>query len=390
VDGKTEDALACVDWSKYSPALSGKKLFLKTKRGSPFPWVLAQRPDGSCVFLEESECLVHRVLGYDSKDLTCRQFPVKFMKTPDGVYVGFSFACKSMRENSGKPVGECLEEYGRLYGEFSARDKGKRFKVMLNKSTTLEWGAYKALESCLSDILRTEGKSIKESLYACSLFLASLEKAFSGKVSLSESDVLGFAKAGGTTRFYLPIPSSPYFPSRQRVVLAFSVVNYTENTSLLGKIVNPFLYYLKFVSGKGEVNLKQVGEVKLEELGALEFDAEEEKTREFLARYFTHFFFRKSLLAPPRVSDNLKLLVIGYALIRFYSLCHALKRESSRTDCEDVSFAVGCVDRFFLLHSTQSKTLLTDRKTEFLLRTFLDDPDFEACMLDDKPFTPPA
>lgn len=58
-----------------------------------------------CGFLADDKlCRIHSELGMEAKPLTCQQFPFHVTETPDGVYVGVSFFCTSVRENSGRPL----------------------------------------------------------------------------------------------------------------------------------------------------------------------------------------------------------------------------------------------------------------------------------------------
>ncbi|MFH1789280.1 MAG: YkgJ family cysteine cluster protein [Candidatus Altiarchaeota archaeon] len=374
-----------LDWRVVDSRLSGKNFFCKALKDADFKWVLAKGADDACVFLEDGKCLIHKVAGYEAKDLTCRQYPATFMKTPSGVCVGFSFACRSIRENSGRPVSEYASEYEALWDEM--KDERKSRDISLAAGVKLSWSAYELLEDAFTRLILDTQGSLSEGICACTRIAAHLT-AKTGKAKLDVGDVE--AAASGAYGFRGKMAIDAYFPKRQRIVLGFSVIPHAEKEGKLKDALNAVTYYNRFVKGAGRVKLKNLGEVNLSGLADVEFKPEETKTKEFLVRYFTHFLFRKSLLVEPSVADNLKLMATGYALTRFYALAHAQKRGSSDTEYEDVANAVGCVDRYFLLHSTLSKTLLSNKKTEFLLRKFIDQPDYVDCMLYEKPFTLPA
>ena len=58
-----------------------------------------------CGFLlDDNRCEIHAELGIDAKPVTCQQFPFMMTKTPEGIFVGASFFCTSVRENSGRPL----------------------------------------------------------------------------------------------------------------------------------------------------------------------------------------------------------------------------------------------------------------------------------------------
>ncbi len=90
---------------------------------SPVCWSPAEnkaslcKVDDSCIMLENNTCLIHKHLGYEAKPYVCRKFPFIFSGTPDGVYVGVSFKCKSIGENSGKPLEMYLSSVEELLRE---------------------------------------------------------------------------------------------------------------------------------------------------------------------------------------------------------------------------------------------------------------------------------
>ena len=373
-----------LDWRMLAPDFSFKKFFLKASGNYDFNWVMCKKDD-SCVFLESNKCLIHKIFGYDVKDLTCRQYPATFTKTPDGVYVGFSFACASIRENLGNPAGEFAGEYRRLWSEMSGT-KADAKEIMLSQTLGLSWSAYKILEDAFTEIICEPAYSLAENIFACNNILEEL-------ASKNSKGKLGDAQVNDAVKLFesrKPLGEHPDFAKRQRIVIGFSVIPHAIKEGKIKDALNSVSYYKRFVNGGGEVKLANVGKIHLKELGEVVFTPEEEDIREYLERYFTHFLFRKSLLVPPSVLDNLKLMATGYALIRFYSSALALSRGVKETGLKEVVEALGCVDRYFLLHSTLSKTLLSDKKTEFLLRKFIDQKDYVECMLYDKSFTQPA
>jgi Fe-S-cluster containining protein len=72
-------------------------------------WVINKKnSDGlTCVFQDSQKyCRIHSELGAEQKPRVCQMFPFTLVGTPDGVYVGTSFFCTSVRENSGRPLRE--------------------------------------------------------------------------------------------------------------------------------------------------------------------------------------------------------------------------------------------------------------------------------------------
>lgn len=70
---------------------------------------LAQRPDGSCVFLtSDGLCGIHKELGFDAKPLVCRMFPLQIVPRDSVAFVTIRRACPSAAADKGRPVGEQL------------------------------------------------------------------------------------------------------------------------------------------------------------------------------------------------------------------------------------------------------------------------------------------
>jgi lysine-N-methylase len=71
---------------------------------------LAQRPDGSCVFLlPDGLCRIHKELGFEAKPLVCRMFPLQVVPRDNAAYVTLRRACPSAAADKGRPVSEQLE-----------------------------------------------------------------------------------------------------------------------------------------------------------------------------------------------------------------------------------------------------------------------------------------
>ncbi len=70
---------------------------------------LAQRDDGSCVFLlPDGLCQIHKELGFDAKPLVCRMFPLQVVPRDKVAYLTLRRACPSAAADLGRPVEEQL------------------------------------------------------------------------------------------------------------------------------------------------------------------------------------------------------------------------------------------------------------------------------------------
>src|SRR4051794_21060190 len=74
---------------------------------------LAHRPNGACVFLNESNgrCLIHEQFGADPKPLGCRLFPFQISPTfPGAATVTARYECPTVRKNHGEPHSNALPD----------------------------------------------------------------------------------------------------------------------------------------------------------------------------------------------------------------------------------------------------------------------------------------
>lgn len=96
--------------------------------------------DPTCVFLEDSLCTIHEV-----KPTTCRQYPFQFTRTPEGYFIGASFFCTAIRENSGRPMAEHSLELLELLPDAIVSEVPD--PIPLDAHSSLSWKEYRELES---------------------------------------------------------------------------------------------------------------------------------------------------------------------------------------------------------------------------------------------------
>lgn len=99
----------------------------------------------TCVFLnQEKLCDIHAELGSAAKPITCQQYPFQFTRTPDGLFIGASFFCTSIRENSGRPMMEHSLELLEILPQAICSEVPDPIPVDHERS--LSWSQYKDLE----------------------------------------------------------------------------------------------------------------------------------------------------------------------------------------------------------------------------------------------------
>jgi len=88
---------------------------------------LAQRDDGSCVFLmTDGSCRIHREFGGDAKPFVCRMLPLQIVPRANFFYVTLRRACPSAATDKGRTVGEQLEAARALVRENYRTDAAPR------------------------------------------------------------------------------------------------------------------------------------------------------------------------------------------------------------------------------------------------------------------------
>jgi lysine-N-methylase len=126
-------------------------------RGSRF---LRQRPDGSCIFLQDDGlCRIHARHGLQEKPVACRSFPLSVMPTADGPQQGLNFACGSVQLNKGAPMATHLGDLRRI-AEDAPETIGQARPVALLPGREASPLELRALAGVLDQWMGREGASI--------------------------------------------------------------------------------------------------------------------------------------------------------------------------------------------------------------------------------------
>jgi len=94
-------------WSEH-PDYRGTPIMVRN-RSSKKRFRLAQRMDGSCVFLSEKGlCRIHSELGHEAKPTICRVFPLQLVPRDGNVVLTIRRACPSSAADKGSPLKQHL------------------------------------------------------------------------------------------------------------------------------------------------------------------------------------------------------------------------------------------------------------------------------------------
>jgi lysine-N-methylase len=114
------ERIAGLAWPE-NDALRGVKLIVRHGGKQ----MLGRRPDGACLFLNESNglCRIHEQFGVANKPLGCRVFPFQIAPTFDGeASVIGRFDCPTIRKNAGADFAEAHAELRRFASQMELSD----------------------------------------------------------------------------------------------------------------------------------------------------------------------------------------------------------------------------------------------------------------------------
>lgn len=107
---------------------------------------MASAQEPTCVFLNQDKlCEIHADLGSAAKPITCQQYPFQFTRTPDGLFIGASYFCTSIRQNSGRPMMEHSLDLLELLPQAIISEVPD--PIPLDPQNSLSWEEYRLLEA---------------------------------------------------------------------------------------------------------------------------------------------------------------------------------------------------------------------------------------------------
>lgn len=154
-------------WQKIDPALTGTRL--------------PQRPDGklqlktpheTCRFLDRRGlCLIHQTLGRQPFGACC-VFPFSFAHTPEGLAVGASPICGSVRAGLGVSFSEREEDLRERLVHAEPRSAAA---YRLAPGTEIPWERFRDIEKAVCDCLAAGDIPLRRRLYVAARLLGALK-----------------------------------------------------------------------------------------------------------------------------------------------------------------------------------------------------------------------
>jgi len=367
VDDASHARLKDIRWGEVDPALGPQPKFV------PLPWVLpsgerttfARRPDGACVFLTaDTRCAIHRHLGARAKPQVCREFPYRFVETPDGVAVGVSFACTAVRAHAGRSL---PEQEGEIREVLAGSRRVARVPdpVVLYGSVEIGWPEYREIEAALLALLADTETTVPVALLAGSALvslcvgLTQLE-ARARRAGRAPEETLsgGLAKLRAARyRRLIEIAAGARYPRRPS--LAFLAPLWTwlvfsrRRTSRFGLVWALYANYFRFRRARGRVPDAIAGgpALDLAAVQGVRFDARTPEVAGFLREYWSHVIFRKTLTPMHGVFRGYQTLLVLYAVMKWAAKLAALRAGRAAVAPADVRDAVRLVESRFVLHA---------------------------------------
>ena len=385
VDDAAHARLRDVRWERPGPTLGAGPAFVPL----PFPLpggervTFARRPDGACVFLDaDARCGIHRQLGAAAKPQVCREFPYHFVQTPDGVAVGVSFACTSVRAHHGATLAAQRDEVRAVLAG-STRVERLPETLTLFGSIDLGWTEYRPIEAALLDLLAQGERPLPVALLAGSALLSlciglTQIEARARRAGQAPPATLagGLAelRAEGHRRL-LDIAAGARSPRRPSLTYLAPLYTWLQcsrgRPSRVALLLSLYRNYLRFRRGRGRLPDAITGgePFELEAVLGVRFDAGAPGVDGFLREYWSHVVFRKTLTPMHGIFRGYQTLLALYSFMKLAARLHAWRAGRTVAALADVRDGVRLVERAFVLHArytdlftlTPMATVLADR-----------------------------
>lgn len=358
IDKEAYNNLSKVEWEKISKKFAGKKKFIEKNHKKYFELI-----EGKCIFLDDDKyCLIHKKMGFDAKSSTCKIYPLKFIKTADGIIVRLSFVCPSIIKNTGVPLEEQADEIERIAALKPEQMRQINETVAVNEDIKIGWDDYKKLESFILDLLKT-GNNYESSLKSAAKFLRIVVEGLQKKEEISGI----LEKIDKKNLFIRPDQFSEKkenydtFNKKQRLYYALFVGYEFVGRSKVS-VFKKYSNLMKLILKKGTLELKGK-KFDVSRVYQTNFDIENKENMELIKKYIEHLIFTKWHLLPsnfaiPNVISGYSFILVIYALVKWFSRANAVLRGTSIIELCDVENAVSIVDLNYAGHITKETLFL--------------------------------
>lgn len=391
VDPASEERLAKYDLKPHQQRLRDEPPFVPSEFDAR-DRALCREHD-VCTFLtEDKKCALHAALGPREKPQTCIDFPFRYVDTPQGTFIGLTFACTAVLEQAGREVEAHREDLVHNHG-LSVHRKETAERPLLTARVPIDFEAYLALEGVLDELLAMPRFPLSDRLLAQSVFVDLLVRLFEASrfregAELPEEDrgalatltdlqtvealAQQYRRDNWGTLMLLARKAKPSAPLQR----AFIGLVITFRQALWRRSSRPRA--LAYIGHRYLMNALRLGRVHLQPLKK-RFSYREFSRRkvdaapgsyydELLTRYFRHVLFRKDLLLAETVRSGQRFALMHFALINWYLVGLMVERDEQAPDDDTVREALRSVEKYYVHHSTYTRFL----EEQPLLGTFVD------------------
>jgi hypothetical protein len=323
-------------------------------------WVMRRSDLQCCLLSLQHECLLHSHFGYEAKPQGCRDFPLRFVVTPDGIYVGLSFACSSVVRSEGKK-GIIAEDDLRAAFQQSQNTATLYHEIEFSKTVSVPWDLYVKIEQELVRLLSVDVYPLDVRLIGGGIYLDLLERFIHEACKQHgygiDRAVETFIRDMGQQRYQRIITmagkarNSPML-KRMFVGLVIAYRNSAEKRrGRMRDIGFVLFHYLKHWLMIGKVSLLPIaGGFAYDQLRHVRFDISDPFFEFQLRRFFLHMIFRKDLVTHRDLLSGYRFMLLYYALIRWYAVGLACTRNADEVARTDLTEAIALVERYYVFH----------------------------------------
>jgi Fe-S-cluster containining protein len=385
IDDTSYARLLELDWSAKRPDLTSGQLYEQL----PKPLLTGERytfcrtEDTACIFLTpDNRCQIHSAFDFATKAQVCKEFPYHFMRTPDGVIVGLSFACTAVRELNGTTLENHLDEIESIY-QTHYRIEKINDPISLYSGMTIPWSEYKVIESALIQIINDSAYSFETALIAGSILInvcvslkqveliAEKENKKPNETVLGGLNKLAFDKYRHIYDIALKVKKVKKI-SRTSLAPFITWIEFVEQKqNRFALVLNLYKNYFKYRKCRGVVSpiFSRGKKIRLEELEKINYDILRPELSDYLRKYYAHMIFRKNLIPAHGVFRGYYTLLAFYGLGKLIAKAHAATENRTQVNLNDIQSTAAILDTQIVLHSQFSRlfslspyiTLLVDR-----------------------------
>ncbi len=372
IDDESIQRVLKLDWNDINPDFTKKSCYKPLL--NPLPtgekFTFKRTDCGACVFLDgQNHCQMHHHFGFDVKPQVCKEFPYYFMETQDGMVVGLSFACGSVRAFKGSPLADKEVEIRKvLSGSYRIHKFPENLE--LYPGIAMSWEEYKSLEDSLLVIVKDKNQSFSRALLsghilagmvALSLKQVEIQAQTAGEAP--RETLLGGMQKLQLDHFHSIQKIAENIKAPSRISHQYLAPYYTwlmfsrDEWSRLGLVWNLYRNFYKFNKGKGilEGMAKEDSDIDLEKVLKVRYSDETPEVDDFLRKYWAHVIFRKSLLPSMGIFRGYQTLISLYGLMKWLAKVQAFRQNRNDVSLDDIKESVKILEQKYILHSQFSK-----------------------------------